>query len=61
MPTAGSFDGSHIYADNGDYTVTVTLIDDDGGVTVQPFEVTVNNVAPTLTVPPNQTVNEGCR
>ena len=59
VPTAGSFDGSHIYADNGVYTVTVTVMDDDGGVTVQTFEVTVNNVAPTLTVSPNQTVNEG--
>ena len=39
--------------------VTVTLTDDDGGVTVQTFNVTVNNVAPTLTVPANQTVNEG--
>ena len=45
--------------DNGIYTVTVTVMDDDGGVTVQTFEVTVNNVAPSLTVPPNQTVNEG--
>ena len=48
VPTAGSFDGSHIYADNGVYTVTVTVIDDDGGVTAQTFNVTVNNVAPTL-------------
>ena len=53
MPTAGSFDGSHIYADNGVYTVTVTVMDDDGGVTVQTFEVTVNNVAPTLDVAPD--------
>ena len=40
VPTAGSFDGSHIYADNGVYTVTVTLTDDDGGATVQTFDVT---------------------
>ena len=32
MLTAGSFDGSHTYADNGVYTVTVTVSDDDGGV-----------------------------
>ena len=31
MPTAGSFDGMHTYADNGVYTVTVTVLDDDGG------------------------------
>ncbi len=58
-PTAGSFDGSHTYADNGIYTVTVTVSDDDGGTTSATFQVTVNNVAPTLVVPPNQTVNEG--
>ena len=46
--TAGSFDGSHTYADNGVYTVTVTLSDDDGGSISATFQVTVNNVAPTL-------------
>ena len=59
MPTQGSFDGSHIYADNGVYTVTVTITDDDGGMAQQTFEVTVNNVAPTLVVAPNQVINEG--
>ena len=57
--TAGSFDGQHIYADNGVYTVTVKVTDDDGGSATKTFNVTVNNVAPTLTVVPNQTVNEG--
>ncbi len=53
---AGSFDGSHTYADNGVYTVTVTVSDDDGGVTSATFQVTVNNVAPTLAVPSDKTV-----
>ena len=35
--TAGSFDGSHTYADNGVYTVTVTISDDDGGSTSATF------------------------
>jgi PKD repeat protein len=46
--TAGSFDGSHIYADNGTYLVTVTVTDDDGGSDTRQFQVTVNNVAPTV-------------
>ena len=60
MPTQGSFDGSHIYADNGVYTVTVTVSRRRRRHRPPPrFQVTVNNVAPALTVPPNQTVNEG--
>ena len=48
VPTAGSFDGQHTYADNGVYTVSVTVFDDDGGQHLQTFQVTVLNVAPTL-------------
>jgi PKD repeat protein len=51
MDTAGSFDGSHTYADNGLYTVTVTVFDDDGGSDFATFTVTVKNVPPTLTAP----------
>ena len=57
--TTGSFDGSHTYADNGLYTVTVTVFDDDLGQDVHTFSVTVANVNPTLSVVANQTINEG--
>lgn len=54
-----SFNATHIYADNGNYTVNVTISDDDGGMTVGTAKVMVTNVAPTLQVASNQTVNEG--
>lgn len=57
--TAGSFDGQHTYADNGLYTVEVRVIDDDGGVDIELFQVEVTNVAPTLAVAPDQTIAEG--
>ncbi len=40
---------THIYADNGVYTVTVTVTDDDGGVGSDTLTATVNNVAPEIT------------
>ena len=46
---SGTLSASHIFADDGVYTVTVTLTDDDGGQAISTFLVTVANVAPTLT------------
>jgi PKD repeat protein len=57
--THGTFGGSHIYADNGNYTVIVTVTDDDAGADTKTFSVTVTNVAPTLTVAGNQAADEG--
>src|SRR5690606_31895956 len=58
-PTSASFDGRHTYADNGIYTVTITVIDDDGGVDVESFDVTVTNALPQLNVIGDQVVDEG--
>jgi PKD repeat protein len=48
----------HTYGDNGVYKVTLTVKDDDGGVTVIPIDVNVNNVAPTVDPGGPYTVDE---
>jgi hypothetical protein len=57
---SGTLSANHTFADNGVYTVRVTVIDDDGGSVSSTFLVTVNNVKPTLTgVAVPFVVNEG--
>ncbi len=56
---SGAVLGKHTYADDGDYLVTVTVTDDDGGFDKQSFTVTVENVAPSLTGIDNVVVDEG--
>jgi len=43
-----NFSLSHVYADDGVYTVTVTVADDDGGTHSDTVQVTVENVAPVI-------------
>ena len=57
--TAGSFNLSHIYADNGNYTVTITATDDDGGVGTTTFIVAVGNLAPVVDAGADASVGEG--
>ena len=42
---------SHIFADNGVYSATLTITDDDGGVGTDSLQITVNNVAPEVATP----------
>ncbi len=39
---------THTYGDNGIFSVTISVEDDDGGTTISFVNVTVNNVAPTI-------------
>ena len=48
--TDTTFDLSHVYATSGDFTVTVTATDDDGGVGSDTLLVSAVNVAPTASV-----------
>ena len=49
----------HTYGDNSVHTVTLTILDDDGGSVVYTTDVTVNNVAPTIHPFGPYVVNEG--
>jgi PKD repeat protein len=55
----GNISGSHTYCDNGTYTVTLNVTDDDGGWDTDILTITVNNVLPIVEAGPDQTVDEG--
>src|SRR5207253_1320564 len=50
---------NHTYADNGLYTVTVTVTDKDTASGSKTFKVSVANVPPTVTAPSGQSSDEG--
>ncbi|MCA9259884.1 MAG: hypothetical protein KDA61_11820, partial [Planctomycetales bacterium] len=49
---SGSVTGSHQYADSGEYVVSVTVTDDDGGAHTDTLVVSVLNAAPTVEIAP---------
>src|SRR5262249_12637157 len=57
--TATNATPTHLYADNGTYTATLTVNDGQGGSASASLVVTVLNVAPTLSLSGASAVNEG--
>ena len=55
----GTVSGSHTYADNGSYTVTLSLGDGVGPAVVDQVLVTVTNVAPVIVAIPDRQAAEG--
>ena len=53
----GSFDGSHVYANAGTYTVSATVTGNGGASSTRTFQVTV--ISPALTASGPSTVDEG--
>jgi hypothetical protein len=49
----------HTYGDDGIYNITITIEDDDGGVSTHTMKVTVQNVAPTIEPFGPLTIDEG--
>jgi hypothetical protein len=54
-----TFSLSHTYADNGVFTITVVVTDDDSGSDSDTIELTVNNVAPVVSAGADASLNEG--
>jgi parallel beta-helix repeat protein len=55
----GVINVTHTYCDNGNYTVLVSVTDDDGGTGADDLTLTILNVAPVVEAGPDQEVTAG--
>jgi len=56
---SGTVSGTHIYFNDGIYTVLITVVDDDGGIGTDSLVITVENVPPLVDAGLDQNVDEG--
>jgi hypothetical protein len=56
---SGSFAGPHVYADDGTYSVSVEVVDDNGSVTQTTTTSVITNVAPTAAAVSDMVIEEG--
>jgi hypothetical protein len=57
VDTTGTVSGNHTYGDNGLFTVTVKVTDDDSGEDADTLEITVDNVSPTAEIDESGTIS----
>ena len=55
----GTIEGSHTYADNGIYNISIELTDPTGNTAVSTTTATISNVAPALVPAVDQSVDQG--
>jgi PKD repeat protein len=56
---SGTLTPSHVYADDGEYTATLTVIDDDLGTGIATVSVTIENIPPEVSAVPGKTIDLG--
>jgi PKD repeat protein len=59
LGTSPAINPSFIFIDNGSYTVTLTVTDEDGSTDTASHDITINDLAPTATLTGDTALDEG--